>query len=975
MRRFLTISLSIFLLVIFAFTSVYADITGKIAGRVVDAKTGEPLPGVNVIIIGTQMGAATDMNGYYFIVNIPVGKYSIKASMISYAPTEVSDVQVNVDLTTTVNFKITQQAIRMQTLVVKAKRKMIIADATQTTRVVDASSMTRLPVATFQGVINRQAGVVSGHVRGGRDDEMAYMVDGMSVQNPISGGQGATVGNTAVEQISMLTGGFNAEYGQAMSGVMNIVTREGGRKYSGSMKVLSNSFLPNTISNGDSKLEIGFGGPLGTNNIRFYLSGDIRDVKDRAPYYHVVPDFPVKDDSIAMRYERGYLINVDSASGDIDTIHIGDFTVPYRNQKYGSNYWQDYKYMIPHHGRQTYHTQGKLTFKLSQFKLNLSGFYMRDQYELWHDQWRYHLDNSNSVLQKAYKMQVSLNGMLNSATYFTLNANKFFTGRHLGLRDFAYEQGRYVWDDYKFVQDPMITIYDSILIHNGDTIFATDGATGPESLRNYIWSHIYYPRVIGTENSALCPWGVKPPDARFFMIGDYRDGYFQYQFSDVYNIKGDFNSQITKNHLFKFGGEVKYYHIYSNRVDGPNGTNPFDDNYDVKPWVASGFIQDKMEFEGMVVNAGVRADAFNPKVKYAPDISKQDSSINAEIRYQVSPRLGISFPVTERQVFHLSYGHFFQNPNLSEVYTTLFPDLSRSNQVIGNPGMPAEHTISYEFGLANQIADDMSFDLTWYYKDIFGLVGFQKIVLPGFSSMIYVSGDYGNSKGIEFTLNKRGDMVSGQISYTLSFSEGTAADPWEEYENDYYESDFDLEAFKRKVYPLSFDRRHVLNGNITLAIPGEPNTYISLMGDYQTGQPYTPRDAKGSRVGDYFSARKPATWHTDLKINKEFNFGVIRPNIFFQVTNIFNTINIDDVYENTGKPDDDGAVITESQFKNIDIEYGQSGYTARADRNGDGVVTKHETYLASLEAHNDFVITPNNYGTQRVMMFGIELAW
>ncbi|NIA22923.1 MAG: hypothetical protein GWP03_01995 [Proteobacteria bacterium] len=977
MKKTLLIGLSLFLLLSFAFTSVYADITGKIAGRVVDAKTGEPLPGVNVIIVGTQMGAATDMNGYYFIVNIPVETYTVEASMISYAPTKVENVQVNADLTTTVNFKLSQKALKLKTLVVKAKRKMIIADATQTTRVVGAQSMAKLPVATFQGVINRQAGVVSGHVRGGRGDEVAYMVDGMSVQNPITGGQGATVGNTAVEQISMLTGGFNAEYGQAMSGVMNIITKEGGRRFSGNLQVLSNGFLPNSISNKDNNIEIGFGGPLGTNMIRYYLSGDIRNVKDYNPHFHIVPSYPVMNDSLAARYERNYLFRYDSTSGKTDSVKIGDYTIPYRGKRYDADYWQDYSYMLPHHGRGTYHGQAKLTFKLSKIKINLSSFIMRDQYEplqtgSYANQFKYHLDNYLSVLNKAYKHQVTINGMINNGTYFTIRLGNFTHSHIAGLKDMAFETNRYWWQDYKYIQDPLITIYDSVIVQDGDTIY--DFSRDSISLQKFIWSHIYYREPNAQER--FSPWGFKPIGTMGnIMIGDYRDGYLSYYKSSSYIAKGNITSQITKNHLVKAGVEYNKYDIFSSVVDGPNLTNPFADNYDVKPYSVAGYVQDKMEFEGMVVNIGTRADLFNPKVKYAPDISHQDSVANASIKYQISPRLGISFPVTDKQVFHLTYGHFFQNPAFGDIYTTLFPDLSRSNQVIGNPAMPAEHTISYEFGLANQIGNDMSFDLTWYYKDIFGLIGFEKVSLPSFTSYRYVTSDYGNSKGLEFTFTKRGEVVSGQLSYTLSFSQGTSADPWDEYENSYGDPNFDLSAFKRKIYPLSFDRRHVVNGNITLAVPGDPNTYMSLMANYETGEPYTPRDSRGNKLGEYYSARMPAIWSTDVKLNKQFTIGKIKPNFFVQVTNLFNTKNVLDVYETTGKPDDDGVVITEINSDSIYYKYGDANYSLLADRNGDGYINGHEIYLANLEGHHDLVNRPDYLGTQRRILIGIQLAW
>lgn len=222
-------------------TQLFAGTSGKISGRVIDSEAGIPLPGVNVILEGERLGASTDANGQYYIINVPVGVYSVRANMMGYAETRVSEVKVLGDLTTEVNFALTTQVLEAgQVVEVVAERPMVQKDLTSGRSIVSADDIKEMPVESVSGIIETKAGIVTGsdgaiHIRGGRSSEVSYLIDGVPMTNPAWGGLASGVENNAVQELQILSGTFNAEYGQAMSGVINIVTKEGDAAYQGSM--------------------------------------------------------------------------------------------------------------------------------------------------------------------------------------------------------------------------------------------------------------------------------------------------------------------------------------------------------------------------------------------------------------------------------------------------------------------------------------------------------------------------------------------------------------------------------------------------------------------------------------------------------------------------------------------------------------------------------------------------------------------
>lgn len=255
---------------------------GRINGRVVDAETGEPLAGADVVIEGSELGAATDAQGEFVVLYVPAGTYKVTASYISFDPFSFTNVVVNADQTTLLNFRLSPTVIEVKGVTAVAEREAIVRDAVHTRRAVTSQEMNRLPVTTINQVISLQAGVVTSargtHLRGGRDGEISYVVDGIVTKVPNTNWQSAVISNSAVEEVSVVSGGFDAEYGDALSGVVNIVTKEGGAKISGGVNYLSDIMFQEwqeQIHYGYSLADISLGGPFpAMQRLRYFLSGE-----------------------------------------------------------------------------------------------------------------------------------------------------------------------------------------------------------------------------------------------------------------------------------------------------------------------------------------------------------------------------------------------------------------------------------------------------------------------------------------------------------------------------------------------------------------------------------------------------------------------------------------------------------------------------------------------------------------------------
>jgi hypothetical protein len=277
------------LLLLIMQTCLFAGVTGKLVGKVIDKNTGEPLIGANIIIQGTSLGSVADQEGHFIIINIPPGVYNVKVSFIGYETVLFENVKIIVDQTTQLSIDLSAKSLQVGEVVVTAKSSMIHMDLTSSISVISREEIEALPVSNFTELLSLQAGVVGSgtdlHVRGGRSNETAYMIDGMLVQDPLLGGLATNIGKDAIQEMSLLSGTFNAEYGNALSGVVNVVTRDGSEDYSGKIEMKTSEFGVPEFKRLHQNIETAsFSGPLLSNKLKFFISGEQNNVGSYLPF-------------------------------------------------------------------------------------------------------------------------------------------------------------------------------------------------------------------------------------------------------------------------------------------------------------------------------------------------------------------------------------------------------------------------------------------------------------------------------------------------------------------------------------------------------------------------------------------------------------------------------------------------------------------------------------------------------------------
>jgi outer membrane receptor protein involved in Fe transport len=500
------------LCLIFIGVFLFASDYGRISGRVTDEETGKALIGADVYLQGTELGAATDVNGEYTILYVPIGTYQAVAAYVGYNEFTYTQVIVNADQTTVLNFKLPPTVITMEAITSVAVRAMIVLSEVSTGRTVTSEEMSRLPITTINEVITLQAGVVESdlgtHVRGGRADEITYFVDGIVTKVPNTGWQSVRVNPNAVEEVSVISGGFDAEYGDALSGIINIHTKEGGTKHTGTFRFMTDE----VFGSGNEKLNFGYnlydfslGGPLPVSQrLRYFVSGEV--------------------------------MMTDAFREAVD-----------------------------------WHPQSLKYFKM----VNMSRI-------------------------KNWIASATFNYMLTAKTLTSLKVGATHFDRVYGNRDYKWEadpDNNWQWyHDYRFYAEHLIdylkagklpvrdVAIDSIMQYHEEYL-----NRGPLALRNSSYAIEGY----------------------FRTYGDYR--VWRYYNNDDYQGRFDITHSIGKVHELKTGLDFIQYKMqyYDNNL--PWVTNPFWDFYDRDPYKFAFYMQDKMDFEGLIARLGVRFDYFDPK--------------------------------------------------------------------------------------------------------------------------------------------------------------------------------------------------------------------------------------------------------------------------------------------------------------------------------------------------------------------------
>ena len=780
---------------------------GKISGKVVDQETGNPLPSVNVVVEGTALGAATDFEGQYVILQVPPGNYTVVANMIGYRRTRMEAVTVRVNRIAYADFALVPEILGGEELIVVAERPVVEKDITATMRSVNADDIAKLPSTTVNDVLLTQPGVVSSgglHFRGGRSGEVIYFIDGIPLVQPLFSdiNSSEVINRESIAEMQVISGTYSAEYGNSMSGIINITTKEGTSKFRGYLNIKSSKagFEQNSVDYNRAVLRGSVSGPLLFSKTSFFISANYDDRDNYLPWgYRTEKNVFAK---IVDRHIKNLKINLGVNLSD--GIH--------------KNYSHRWKY-IP------------------------------DQY--WYE------PRSNSKL-----FQLGLTHTLTPKLYYTVNF--YYNAYHYDSGDFDY--------------------------NNLSPAYKLD------------------------ENKEF-----------------YRQSFvssFEEDDQQTLGVKGDLLWQANNFNEVKAGFEFRQNRIDRFYISSPYYDDHILDDYLKEPREAAAYIQDKINFSSIILSLGLRYDLTDPNSNYW--LSPYDAYYNKDISYrkaerhsQLSPRLGISYPVSDKTVFHFGYGHYFQRAEYQHLYKSgadenykqnMIMNLRTGNGRFGDANLKPEKTITYEFGLSHQLKTDFLVNVSVYSKKITNLLGTRTFFAGSRADIwetytLYINEDFAYNNGLEIQLRKiRGRNLFGEINYTYAVAEGSSSGPLERV---------GIEEANRqtlKFFPLDFDQRHTVNFNLTFQLNPKEGPYLggiywlenfrsTLLFRNGSGLPYSKGIRGATEPYEVNNGRLPANWFIDLKAEREFSLGAVELVPYLEIYNLTNRKNVVYVDPYTGKPD------------------------------------------------------------------------
>jgi len=1006
------------------FAGLHAGITGKIAGRVIDKSTGEPLVGASIIVVGTELGASADIDGSYFIINVPVGTYTLEASMIGYTTVRVKNVKVSADATTYINFKLEPTPIKLPEVVVKAERPIIEKDVTSSRKRIEERTLREAPITDYQDVVALQAGVVetshglSGglHVRGGRGGEVVYVVDGINANDPATGASGVFVDKNAIAEMLVITGGFSAEYGKALSGIVNIVTKEGGRRYSGSAVYETDRPLMFEVNGhkygfGHDNVSLNLGGPVPViPKLTFFASGNILEHEDRLPHndehrksgtakltwkpftgfkavlsgnyantwYHRYSHSRSKGVWLSQtpRYIRdNYQLNLKIIHSLRDnlfyTVNIGTFKTHFHLSSQDGRHYNDFmafgkrlKWLGWAYNQKN--ADGKRWYDPDSMKFNVPDSIITYYQQLLDSDitfWSYYNDRfSSKALDSARALWYWYYEKVEKYGYYDNEEKRWkWLGetkedqlkREVEARnEFCYEVNTWMIDK------------DTVIYHLFDL------EKYQRDIKLWQMDSIPDDSVESSGNMYLIRYESEPIWRRWAY---YFRPWWHDRTTQHYTADFKLTWQANKYHEIKAGAEYIKYFLDLTDVQFVN-ENPYNDHYHKEPISIASFIQDKFEYQDLTINAGLRFDYFDPNSEFYVDLENLDAGkAKAEPKWQLSPRIGISFSVSEKSVLYASYGHFFQPVAFRDIYQNLEADITVGVPLIGNPNLPPEKTIAYEVGYKYAFTPNLALEITAYYKDVRNLLASRRIntiykkKLASYT--IYTLEDFATIKGVDIGIVKRAnEYLSGTIVYSYLNAKGTGSSAREFYYR-YLRTNIPP---PKTVYPLEFDVTHTVKANINFYFPRGymkgalfgvlSDLNINAQFSFASGAPYTPTDEKGNLL-EPNSKRMPPSYNIDTKITKGIYFGKTRLGFYVDIRNLLNLRNIRSVYSRTGLPNDPGNRP----------KWEPSRYQYYADMYPERFSSAWDAYLADLKDWEEYYDNPLNYSDPITIKLGFEI--
>lgn len=929
---------------------------GTIKGRIFDIESGETMPYTNVFISGSNIGTMAFTDGFYIMKGLRAGTYTVKASYISYdmgsktvtlRPGEV----VNLD------FELVVHAIMAEPFEVAAERALVEVDRTGSAHYLSSDAMDAMPLDQVVDMIAMQPGVTMQdneiHIRGGRADDTMFMVDGMNVNDPLAGGgYGYNIDPSIINEVEVLTGGFNAEYGQAVSGVVKVSTKEGSDRVEGQVS-LKRDYGLKTVPKNDARDWRDFTNYTEPHNIDIVkgsMSGPDPISAGLGKLGLKLPGSQYMLASASMDIRDGYLPIYSRHNRLQSPIYKEEFWAPRQQNNWNGMLKWTWNFTPRHKLNLT----ASRNVAVSQgFKLAGEGYDQRFMDNL--D--KYLVFTNENILSQAYYRQV-----LNENSWFELTLGRNWSRMHNNI--------------------------------NGNDDYTT-----------------YEPRNGWDENGNELPPSNDPIDQFPGSADRWHDHYVE-----SYTLKGNYSFMGARLNKFKTGFEVSFTEMQLVDLQDklaspdPGRLGTFQDIFVANPVTAAGFFQDTVEYHGLIVNAGIRADIWAPgkEVEYVMNNPDEFLFIDEDMagdfngktfgfagrrwKSRISPRIGLSFPVTERDKFFFNYGHFNQWPRFAYVYPQLEAKTVTDIQLLGNPNLDPKVTVSYETGVQHEFSGLWSLGLTMYNRDIYDYaksvrlesvtIGAEQTPDPDdtgshdISPVRYFNGDSARSLGLELSVIKRTTRwLSGSANMEIQRTTGTNSDADQAFLEARYESSGNavpsLGGLTRS--PLIWDKPWTVSLNADFSVFAKdrpelfgwrlpPNWSVNLLVRAEAGQRYTPRfsyepgDGGGTYTeGSPYSDLGPMKSNLNLRFNKYWFFGDGQKLTFYlEMRNLFNHKNYRRVNPWTGE----GYALG-------DYNPSWTGQNTTDDFDGN---TDSEAYAKS-------VVDPSYIENPRVILWGVSYSW
>lgn len=934
---------------------------GKITGRVVDDATNEPLTGATVILQGTHMGAGVDTEGKFFILNVPVGSYTLNVSMVGYASVNIKNVEVNIDRTTELSFRLKDKSIQTSTVEIVADRPKVIKDQTSSASTLTEETIKAAPVEGLRGMIDLSTSFQKNsqgdyQVRGSGTNEVSFQINGVeqvNSDNAVPGwGSGTKANNSwkydvnpiGVAQMQMITGGFNAEYGNAQAGVVKVVMKEGSSRFTGEFKV---EYKPEgqyhwgnylydksnvewqTWGNKDTwmqeKNKATQAAMKDPNSTTLFSIFGLSNKERYGSLYDKI--FKTKNATTSEKAQWDSVVNNEiNWAYDVWTkLHTPSEDNPLGVYDYRTHSYQRYLFGFG----------GPIGKNPDLLKFFFSGEYKKNPTRL-------PTPEKDQIYQNyiiTMTSQIIKNHKFKFMGAFQKYVGGLFSGsddiRWAGLpnTDFSYKY--FVSRDPVRTEQTTTQSFNWVYTINNNSFLETTVSHQYEKYElPYKYLLTWYDKNDYLEGSndktgtllVNGPWWQQEYFTKYENIAT---DFFQDNRSNSWTLSSDYSNQINNIHFLKAGLKLNYWDLrnsgvtYSFLAYAYVGNHGVAEHYEAYPINASFYLQDKMEFDGLIANVGLRTEAYNFQSNAPVDIynvfyqgTKAPSPTRigdpdtkpSETKIVVMPRIGLSFPIGENTAFRLQYGHFASMPVFSQA-------LGTSNYLgwstRGNPNLDPKKTINYEFGLQQLIDKENRLDVAVYYNDRVTQIGTIDVAsytgnstrpagytednIPLYYYNYYSNNTFGSTVGLEVTL----ESVSYEnLSYRLSYTLSQTMDGAYGLSDLYPENAANLQKRTTSNEHISgWDRTHSFKGMLQYNLKDDEgislfgikpfsNSIFSLIYTVQSGTPYTYQ-TEFDLKDVYNNRRWPLESSFDFNFTKSINYGDVRLILGLRVMNLF----------------------------------------------------------------------------------------